>query len=104
MQTPLCPYCDKDCLSFWQKSCLGPMRAKPCISCKRKVGVPWLHSMAVMAIMNVMAFGLGMYLVTLVGHAAIEVVLAAFVGGVALGSLPGLWLYYKAVPLVRRTK
>jgi len=45
-----CPYCNHPAMSIWRKCILGPEMAVLCLSCKRKVGVPWLAVVAAVPI------------------------------------------------------
>lgn len=41
MTTLTCPHCGKPGISMMRKLALGPAVPATCLSCKRKVGVPW---------------------------------------------------------------
>ena len=36
-----CPHCEKPGISMMRKLALGPAFPATCVSCKRRVGVPW---------------------------------------------------------------
>jgi hypothetical protein len=37
-----CPYCHGRALDLWRKAWLGPETARPCATCGKPVGVPWI--------------------------------------------------------------
>ena len=90
-------------MSFWEKISLGPARTLKCNSCRRPVGVIWLHSL-----IHILALGLTPLLLVLTVLVILDSSEAGWFGivipaaAVALGVAFELWLYYRFVPLVAR--
>ena len=41
MNSLACPYCARPSMTLLRKCFLGPEEAVPCVSCGKRVGVPW---------------------------------------------------------------
>lgn len=97
-----CPHCQQPCVTAWSKLSLGPGRTRTCPSCHRRFSVSWWPSVAAMLFTNIFAFAVGMLLLTTMAPASTAWSLATLTAGMVTGSLPGLWVYCRFVPLVRR--
>lgn len=84
-----CPYCNRDAMSLWRKSALGPGRVVNCQFCGKKVVAHWTAFFAALP-----AF-LGGFV--MMRSESLPVGIAAVVGGVLIMGV----LHTFVVPLVR---
>ena len=85
-----CPNCHQPAISVWSKMFLGPARTIPCPSCKSRLSVPWLATLAVIP------FLIGLIAAQLVGSFAVAAVL------LVAGALAMAWIHYQFVPLIMK--
>jgi len=84
-----CPYCHQRAMSIWRKCVLGPETSVPCLSCQRKVGIPWA------AVAAAVPIALGIL-------AAVRLPVPWSIGSLAAGTLAYIALQQFLVPIVGR--
>ena len=102
MNPTLCPHCGNQCLGFWSKVSLGLARTVRCQSCGNRVSVALLRSSLHLLAVGLIPIACGLLAMEVADAFGVSLWTTAMIS-IAVGVGIEFWLYYRFVPLVRRS-